>query len=69
MLTMEMIHLQLVLLQPEEDPRNLERLSNRELLTQNIDYCLDLFLIYVLSLTIFPGFLSEDTGKHSLGGW
>ncbi|KAI3852670.1 hypothetical protein MKX03_003172 [Papaver bracteatum] len=28
-----------------------------------------LFLIYILTLSIFPGFLSEDTGKHSLGSW
>lgn len=69
MLTKFMINLPLVLMQAEEDPRNLERLSNRELFTQNIDYGMDLFLIYVLSLSIFPGFLSEDTGKHGLGGW
>ncbi|MCI17413.1 equilibrative nucleotide transporter 3-like, partial [Trifolium medium] len=29
----------------------------------------DLFLTYVLTLSIFPGFLSEDTGSHSLGTW
>ncbi|KAJ6421922.1 hypothetical protein OIU84_026954 [Salix udensis] len=58
-------------LKPEaqEDPKQLERLSNKELLLQNIDYAIDMFLIYVLTLSIFPGFLSEDTGKHSLGGW
>ncbi|KAF8414008.1 hypothetical protein HHK36_002006 [Tetracentron sinense] len=53
----------------EEDPKQLERLSNKELLLQNIDYALDMFLIYVLTLSIFPGFLSEDTGSHSLGSW
>ncbi|XP_056171247.1 equilibrative nucleotide transporter 3-like [Syzygium oleosum] len=53
----------------EEDPKQLERLSNKELLIQNIDYALDMFLIYVLTLSIFPGFLSEDTGSHSLGAW
>lgn len=53
----------------EEDPKNLERLSSRQLLKQNIDYALDLYLIYVLTLSIFPGFLSEDTGSHSLGSW
>jgi equilibrative nucleoside transporter 1/2/3 len=38
-------------------------------LIQNIDYAFDIFLIYVLTLSIFPGFLSEDTGAHSLGTW
>ncbi|KAK7836204.1 equilibrative nucleotide transporter 3 [Quercus suber] len=57
------------ILQAEEDPKQLERLSNKELLLQNIDYALDMFLIYVLTLSIFPGFLSEDTGSHSLGTW
>lgn len=56
-------------LQAEEDPKQLERLSNKELLLQNIDYALDMFLIYVLTLSIFPGFLSEDTGSHGLGTW
>lgn len=58
-------------LKPEaqEDPKQLERLSNKELLLQNIDYAIDMLLIYVLTLSIFPGFLSEDTGTHSLGGW
>ncbi|KAL2476785.1 Equilibrative nucleotide transporter 3 [Abeliophyllum distichum] len=51
------------------NPNDLERLSNKELLFQNIDYALDMFLIYALTLSIFPGFLSEDTGSHSLGGW
>ncbi|XVF01889.1 hypothetical protein REPUB_Repub04eG0127700 [Reevesia pubescens] len=53
----------------ELDPKNQERLSNKKLLIQNIDYALDMFLIYLLTLSIFPGFLSEDTGKHSLGTW
>ncbi|KAL3509536.1 hypothetical protein ACH5RR_028937 [Cinchona calisaya] len=58
--------------QPEQDdrsPKLHERLSNKQLLVQNIDYALDMFLIYVLTLSIFPGFLSEDTGSHSLGSW
>ncbi|CAI9280166.1 unnamed protein product [Lactuca saligna] len=46
-----------------------ERLSNKELLRENIDYAMDMFLIYLLTLSIFPGFLSEDTGSHSLGSW
>ncbi|PON88622.1 Equilibrative nucleoside transporter [Trema orientale] len=53
----------------EEDPKKLERLGNKELLLQNVDYALDMFLIYTLTLSIFPGFLSEDTGSHSLGTW
>ncbi|KAF5949674.1 hypothetical protein HYC85_011667 [Camellia sinensis] len=53
----------------EEDSKNHERLSTKELLFQNIDYALDMFLIYALTLSIFLGFLSEDTGSHSLGSW
>ncbi|KAK4541129.1 hypothetical protein RGQ29_031794 [Quercus rubra] len=53
----------------EEDPEKLERLSNKELLLQNIDHALDIFLLSLLTLSIFPGFLYEDTGKHSLGTW
>ncbi|PPD87733.1 hypothetical protein GOBAR_DD15331 [Gossypium barbadense] len=46
-----------------------ERLSNKQLFIQNVDYALDMFLIYVLTLSIFPGFLYENTGKHKLGTW
>lgn len=46
-----------------------ERLSNKQLLFQNLDYALDLYLIYVLTLSIFPGFLFENTGTHQLGSW
>ncbi|XP_038973909.1 equilibrative nucleotide transporter 3-like isoform X3 [Phoenix dactylifera] len=53
----------------EEDPKLSERLTNKQLLLQNIDYAIDVYLIYVLTLSIFPGFLSEDTGSHSLGSW
>ncbi|EXB62324.1 Equilibrative nucleoside transporter 4 [Morus notabilis] len=53
----------------EEDLKKHERLGNKELLLQNIDYAVDMFLIYALTLSIFPGFLSEDTGSHSLGTW
>ncbi|KAL9297647.1 hypothetical protein ACSQ67_023543 [Phaseolus vulgaris] len=52
-----------------EDDKRLERKGNKQLLLENIDYALDLFLIYALTLSIFPGFLSEDTGSHSLGTW
>ncbi|KAG6486073.1 hypothetical protein ZIOFF_054643 [Zingiber officinale] len=55
--------------QEVEDPKLIERLSNKQLLLENIDYAIDLFLIYVLTLSIFPGFLSEDTDSHSLGSW
>lgn len=56
--------------QDEEDPNEVvQRLSSKELLYQNIDYALDIFLIYVQTSSIFPGFLSEDTGSHSLGSW
>lgn len=53
----------------EEDPACVERLSTKQLLLQNIDYALGMFLIYILTLSIFPGFLAEDTGSHSLGSW
>ncbi|CAI0431166.1 unnamed protein product [Linum tenue] len=52
-----------------DDGKQQDRLSNRELLIQNMDYGLDLYLIYVLTLSIFPGFISEDTGTHQLGSW
>lgn len=52
-----------------QDEEQFQRLSNKQLLLKNIDYALDMFLIYVLTLSIFPGFLSEDTGAHSLGTW
>lgn len=45
------------------------RLTTKQLLFQNIDYELDLYLIYVLTLSIFPGFLYENTGTHGLGSW
>ncbi|KAI0505049.1 hypothetical protein KFK09_016006 [Dendrobium nobile] len=53
----------------EEDPKQYERLTIRQLLMQNLDYEIGLYLIYVLTLSIFPGFLSEDTGNHTLGSW
>lgn len=56
-------------MQDEEDPTKMQRLGNKQLLIQNVDYAIDMFLIYVLTLSIFPGFLSEDTGSHSLGSW
>ncbi|KAM7271712.1 hypothetical protein ACFE04_030926 [Oxalis oulophora] len=53
----------------ETNPKEMERLGNKDLLFQNIDYAVNLFFIYALTLSIFPGFLSEDTGKHGLGEW
>ncbi|KDP41895.1 hypothetical protein JCGZ_26913 [Jatropha curcas] len=53
----------------ENGPRQLERLSKKELFFQNIDYAVDLVLIHVLTLAIFPGFLYENTGEHKLGEW
>lgn len=53
----------------EKDDAKQERLSNKQLLMQNIDYAIDLYLIYVLTLSIFPGFLYENTGTHKLGSW
>ncbi|CAN0914763.1 Equilibrative nucleotide transporter 3 [Linum grandiflorum] len=52
-----------------EQAKNMTRFSNRELLKQNADYVIDIYLTYALTLSIFPGFLSEDTGSHSLGTW
>nr|AFN53707.1 hypothetical protein [Linum usitatissimum] len=46
-----------------------EPLTIKQLLRQNIDYCLDLYLIHVLTLSIFPGVIAEDTAKHQLGSW
>lgn len=55
--------------QVNEEGKLLERKGTKQLLLENIDYAIDLFLIYALTLSIFPGFLSEDTGSHSLGTW
>ncbi|KAH6764632.1 Major facilitator superfamily protein [Perilla frutescens var. frutescens] len=46
-----------------------ERLSNKTLILQNIDYAFDLWSIYALTLSIIPGFLYENTGNHQLGSW
>ncbi|KAK6917443.1 Equilibrative nucleoside transporter [Dillenia turbinata] len=55
--------------QAEDKEKHEERLTNKQLILQNIDYALDLYLIYVLTLSIFPGFLYENTGTHQLGSW
>jgi len=51
------------------ESKQFERKGMKQLLWENKDYALDLFLIYILTLAIYPGFLSEDTGKHNLGTW
>ncbi|CAL0309434.1 unnamed protein product [Lupinus luteus] len=51
------------------DTKQQERLSNKQLFLQNLDYAVDLFLIYAITLSIFPGFLYENTGSHHLGTW
>lgn len=55
-------------MQTDDDFKN-QRLRNKELLLVNIDYAVNLSLIYVLTLSILPGFLYENTGKHGLGAW
>ncbi|KAL8139297.1 hypothetical protein V2J09_005318 [Rumex salicifolius] len=52
-----------------DESKTADRLSTKQLLLQNWDYALDLYLIYVLTLSIFPGFLYENTGTHRLGSW
>nr|GMC87983.1 equilibrative nucleotide transporter 3 [Ipomoea batatas] len=52
-----------------DDAKQVERLSKKKLFMENIDYTLDLYLLYVVTLSIFPGFLYENTGTHSLGSW
>ncbi|XP_047966176.1 equilibrative nucleotide transporter 3-like [Salvia hispanica] len=46
-----------------------ERLSNKALIWENRDLAFDLWLIYAITLSIFPGFLCENTGQHRLGSW
>ncbi|CAN8245129.1 unnamed protein product [Cochlearia groenlandica] len=45
------------------------RLTKKQLLRENIDHGINLFMIYVVTLSIFPGFLYENTGEHRLGDW
>ncbi|CAN0852652.1 Equilibrative nucleotide transporter 3 [Linum grandiflorum] len=45
------------------------RLSTKMLLVKNYDFILALFLTYAVSLSIFPGFISENTGTHGMGSW
>ncbi|KAJ1379159.1 Equilibrative nucleoside transporter [Sesbania bispinosa] len=52
-----------------QDNKQGERLNNKQLFLENLDYAAGLFLIYVATLSIFPGFLYENTGSHQLGTW
>ena len=54
---------------PVEPVEEVPPLSNQQLAHQNLDRVISLFLIYALTLSIFPGFLYENTGKHSLHLW
>lgn len=56
-------------MQDVEAPRYVRRLNKRDLMLLYSDLAVTLFSVYVLTFSIFPGFLSEDTGKHSLGDW
>ncbi|XP_037480511.1 equilibrative nucleotide transporter 3-like [Triticum dicoccoides] len=53
----------------KDDPAIPERLRNKHILMQNMDYALDMFLIYLLTLSVFLGFLAEELGSHILGSW
>nr|GMC81508.1 equilibrative nucleotide transporter 3-like isoform X2 [Ipomoea batatas] len=52
-----------------DDAKQVEKLSKKKLFIENIDYALDIYLTYVVTLSIFPGFLYENTGTHNLGSW
>ncbi|KAI4299268.1 hypothetical protein L6164_032743 [Bauhinia variegata] len=55
--------------QEGNDAKQQERLSLKQLVLQNIDFEADVFLTYVLTLSIIPGFSYENTGSHQLGTW
>ncbi|XP_021726200.1 equilibrative nucleotide transporter 3-like [Chenopodium quinoa] len=55
--------------QVDDGAKVVDRFTLKQLLRQNWDYFLGLYLIYALTLSIFPGFLYEDTGNHTLGAW
>lgn len=56
-------------LQVDDSKKVEDSLTLKQLIHQNWDYFLGLYLIYVLTLSIFPGFLYENTGTHKLGDW
>ncbi|XP_024364887.1 equilibrative nucleotide transporter 3 [Physcomitrium patens] len=45
------------------------RLTVRQLGVRIWDYLIGQIILYMVSLSIFPGFLYEDTGTHDLGSW
>ncbi|KHN43760.1 hypothetical protein glysoja_041027 [Glycine soja] len=49
------------------DSKKEEQLSNKQLFVENHDYVVGLFYIFVVTLSIFLGFLYENTGTHQLG--
>jgi len=51
------------------DESKIQKLTKKQLLRENIDLGINLSLIYVVTLSIFPGFLYENTGEHRLGDW
>ncbi|GFP98443.1 equilibrative nucleotide transporter 3 [Phtheirospermum japonicum] len=54
----------------DDDVTSSKIISTSDLILQNIDYALAVFLTYALTLSIFPGFLYENTGRqHELGSW
>lgn len=44
-------------------------IDNLQLARENIYKLISLFLTYAMTLSIFPGFLFENTGKHELNSW
>ncbi|KAL7174834.1 hypothetical protein ACSBR1_043844 [Camellia fascicularis] len=53
-----------------DDKQQQQQLSSKQLFFQNIDFALVLFFIFVLTLSIFPGFLFKNTkSHHQLGSW
>ncbi|GAB4826833.1 Epsin-3, clathrin recruitment and traffic between the Golgi and endosome [Ancistrocladus abbreviatus] len=55
--------------QAEDEVIHEDQLTIKQLLYQNIDYAMDLYLNTALTLSICPGFLYENTGTHRLGSW
>ncbi|XP_026430834.1 equilibrative nucleotide transporter 3-like [Papaver somniferum] len=64
------LEIQLTRRADEEGHKQLdERLTIKQLLTENLDRAMIIILTFALTLSIFPGFLSEDTVNHHLGSW
>ncbi|KAL3633495.1 hypothetical protein CASFOL_022257 [Castilleja foliolosa] len=57
-------------LQGTSEKDDVNNISASNLILQNVDYALAVFLTYALTLSIFPGFLYENTGRrHDMGSW